>query len=276
MKLQNRVALVTGVAGTQGLGHAIADAFGREGARLAIADLNEAAVMERAAEFRANGVDCLGIRCDVSSLDDVRAMFAKVVARFSTLDILVNNAALVPNRPDDDARRERFYRYLTTPMPRQSIGITVDLPDEEWLKWWGVNVHGVFWCTREALKIMQPRRYGRIVNIASVAGISTAGAHAPGYAASKAAVVSLTRTVAVDVAGDNIFVNAICPGAVRTAAFDALITKLGPDATNALYQLIPAGRLGERSEYAAMAVHLASDETYCVGQAITPNGGIVI
>jgi 3-oxoacyl-[acyl-carrier protein] reductase len=89
-------------------------------------------------------------------------------------------------------------------------------------------------------------------------------------------VISLTQTVAVDVAGANIFVNAIAPGGVRTDQFDAYLSRLDPDATNALYQMIPAGRLGEGHEYGALAVHLASDETYCVGQVISPNGGLVI
>jgi 3-oxoacyl-[acyl-carrier protein] reductase len=276
MKLDNRIALVTGVGAQQGLGKAIADCFAAEGARLAIADIDEQAVMARAAELRARGVDCVGIRCDVSSVDSVRRMFEKVLERFGTLDILVNNAARVPVSPADTERRNRFYRYQTTPVPRQSLGITSSLTDDDWLRWWGVNVHGVFWCIREALRIMEPKRYGRIVNIASVSGISKESAHSPGYSATKAAVVSLTRTVAADVAGANIFVNAIAPGGVRTDQFDAYLESVGPDAVNALYQLVPAGRLGEGREYGALAVHLASDETYCVGQVISPNGGLVI
>jgi 3-oxoacyl-[acyl-carrier protein] reductase len=276
MKLENRVAIITGVGSEQGLGNAIAACFAAEGARMALSDINEEAVMMRAAEFRSKGVDCIGIRCDVSSLDSVREMFSRVLAAFGTVDILVNNAALIPVRPADTERRDRFYRYQTTPIPRQSIGITSSLTDDDWLRWWGVNVHGVFWCIREALKIMEPKRYGRIINIASTGGMSKESAHSPGYSASKAAVISLTRTVAVDVAGSNIFVNAIAPGGIRTDQFDAYLEQVGPDATNALYQMIPAGRLGEGSEYGALVVHLASDETYCVGQVISPNGGLVI
>lgn len=258
MKLKDRIAVITGVAAEQGLGKAIADAFAREGARLAIADINEAAVMARAEEFRAQGVDCLGIRCDVASVDSVRDMFARVVEQFGTVDILVNNAALIPNWPEDEKRRSRFYQYMTTPLPRQSLGITTSLTDEDWLRWWGGNLNGVFWCTREALKVMEPKRYGRIVNIASTGGMSVYSAHSPGYSAAKAAVISLTQTVAADVAGANIHVNAICPGGVRTAEFDAYLAKVGPAAANAFFQLIPAGppRRAERIRRARRASRL--------------------
>jgi 3-oxoacyl-[acyl-carrier protein] reductase len=202
-------------------------------------------------------------------------MFAEVVKQFGTVDILVNNAALVPTKPADEERRNRHYAYFTTPMPRQSLGITTSLTDDDWLRWWGVNVHGVFYCTREALKIMEPKKYGRIINIASTGGISVMSGHSPGYSASKAAVVNFTKTVALDVAGANIQVNCIAPGGIRTADFDAYMEKIGPDKRNQLFQIVPLGRLGEPSEYAALGVHLASDETYCVGQIISPNGGLV-
>jgi 3-oxoacyl-[acyl-carrier protein] reductase len=202
-------------------------------------------------------------------------MFAEVVKNFGTVDILVNNAALVPTKPADEERRNRHYAYFTTPMPRQSLGITTSLTDDDWLRWWAVNVHGVFYCTREALRIMEPRKYGRIINIASTGGISVMSGHSPGYSASKAAVANFTQTVALDVAGANILVNCIAPGGIRTADFDAYIEKIGPEKKNQLFQIMPLGRLGEPSEYAALAVHLASDETYCVGQIISPNGGLV-
>lgn len=276
MKLKDKVAIITGAAASQGLGFAIATAFGNEDAKLAICDINEAAIKERAKELTVKGTPTLGLRCDVSSVESVQKMFADVVKEFGTVDILVNNAALVPTNPADEERRNRHYAYLATPMPRQSIGITSSLTDDDWLRWWGVNVNGVFWCIREALKIMEPKKYGRIVNIASTGGISVMSGHSPGYSASKAAVVSLTQTVALDVSGANIFVNCIAPGGIRTAEFDRYLEKIGPEKANVMYQLVPAGRLGEPSEYAALAVHLASDETYCTGQVISPNGGLVI
>ena len=275
MKLKDKVALITGTAAPKGLGKAIAVAMAREGAKVAICDINEKAVMERAKEISARGTPCLGLRCDVSSVESVQQMFAAVVKQFGTVDILVNNAALIPTRPEDTARRDRHYAYMTTPMPRQSMGITSSLTDDDWLRWWGVNVHGVFFCAREALKIMELKKYGKIINIASTGGISVMSGHSPGYSASKAAVVSFTKTLAQDVAGANIMVNCIAPGGIRTADFDAYMAKSGPEKVAAFMQMIPLGRLGEASEYAALAVHLASDENYCVGQVISPNGGLV-
>jgi 3-oxoacyl-[acyl-carrier protein] reductase len=97
-------------------------------------------------------------------------MFERIAERFGTLHILVNNAALVQNQPAEVERRDRFYEYLTTPMPRQSPGFTKNLTDEEWHRFWGVNVHGVFYCTRAALQFMEEQKYGRIINIGSTAG----------------------------------------------------------------------------------------------------------
>jgi 3-oxoacyl-[acyl-carrier protein] reductase len=275
MKLKDKVAIITGAAAPQGLGKAIADALASEGAKIAICDINEEGVKARAGEIAAKGTPCLGVRCDVSSVESVQQMFAEVAKKFGTVDILVNNAALVPTKPADEERRNRHYAYFTTPMPRQSLGITTSLTDDDWLRWWGVNVHGVFYCTREALRIMEPKNYGRIINIASTGGISMMSGHSPGYSASKAAVVNFTKTVALDVAGANILVNCIAPGGIRTADFDAYMEKIGPEKRNQFFQIMPLGRLGEPSEYAALAVHLASDETYCVGQVISPNGGLV-
>jgi 3-oxoacyl-[acyl-carrier protein] reductase len=265
MKLKDKVAVITGVGAPQGLGNAIAHAFAKEGAKIAICDINEEGVKARASEIAAKGTACLGLRCDVSSVESVQQMFAEVVKKFGTLDILVNNAALVPTKPEDEERRNRHYAYFTTSVPRQSLGITTSLTDDDWLRWWGVNVHGVFFCTREALRIMEPKKYGRIINIASTAGISVMSGHSPGYSASKAAVVNFTKTVALDVAGANILVNCIAPGGIRTADFDGYMEKIGPEKRNQLFQIMPLGRLGEPSEYAALAVYLASDENYCVG-----------
>jgi 3-oxoacyl-[acyl-carrier protein] reductase len=276
MKLKDKVAIITGAAAPQGLGYAIATAFANEGAKVAISDINEEGVKERAKELTAGGKTALALRCDVSSVESVQQMFAEVLKEFGTVDILVNNAALIPTKPEDEERRNRHYAYFTTPMPRQSLGITSSLTDDDWLRWWNVNVHGVFYCIREALRIMEPRKYGRIINIASTGGISVLSGHSPGYSASKAAVVSLTQTVALDVSGANIFVNCIAPGGIRTADFDRYMAKIGPEKMNQFFQLVPMGRLGEPCEYAALAVHLASDETYITGQTISPNGGLVI
>lgn len=274
MQLAQRVAVVTGAAG--GLGSAISRRFAREGARLVLCDIDEDAVRGLAADLAASGTECLSVRCDVSSSAAVAAAFAAADARFGTVHVLVNNAALVPDQPDDEIRRRRHYDLITRPVPRQSLGITREMTDDEWRRFWAVNVDGVFYCTREALKRMERQRYGRIVNIASIAGISAMSAHSPHYSATKGAVVGYTRAVAMEVAGANVLVNAIAPGGVETPAFRRFVAGLGPDGVNALWQFVPLGRLGRPEEYAALATHLACDECYLVGEIVNASGGTVI
>jgi 3-oxoacyl-[acyl-carrier protein] reductase len=165
---------------------------------------------------------------------------------------------------------------MTTPVTKESLGVTKDFPDEEWHKYWGVNVHGVFYCTREALRIMEPKKSGKIINIASIAGIGGFSAFHPAYCATKGAVLAFTRSVAIEVAGANIFVNAIAAGGILTPPMEAYLATQTAEARGALHQLIPLGRLGKPEEYASLAVYLASDEHYLVGQTISPNGGMIV
>jgi 3-oxoacyl-[acyl-carrier protein] reductase len=273
-RLEGKVALVTGAG--PGLGGVIAAAMAREGARLVLCDIAPEALATTGGRLAAMGAEHLALRCDVSDSAAVDAMFAQAAERFGTVDILVNNAARVPSAPDEEARRNRHYQYMTTPMPRQSLGIVSSLSDDDWLKWWGVNMHGVFYCTRAALRLMEPRRAGKIVNIASIAGLGAMSTHSPGYSATKAGVISLTKTTALDVAGANILVNAIACGGVLTPPFDDYLARATDEQKNRLYQMVPLGRIGRPEEYASLAVYLASDEHYLVGQVISPNGGIVI
>lgn len=273
-KLADRVALITG--GGQGLGKAIALAMAREGANVVACDIHDDALAATADEIRSLDAQCFPVRCDVSSSEQVGEMFAGAGERFGTVHILVNNAARVPASPAEEERRNRHYAYMTTAMPRQTLGITSSLSDSDWLKWWDVNVHGVFYCTREALKFMEPQQYGKIINVTSIAGISASSTHSPGYSASKAAIVGFTKTVALDVAGANIYVNAIAPGAILTPPFQEYLATATEEQISNLYQLIPLGRLGDPEDYASLAVYLAGDDHYLVGQVISPNGGAVI
>lgn len=273
-RLAGRVALVTGAG--LGLGGTIARAFAREGAQLVICDINTEALKETRAAVVALGSDCLALPCDVSDSAEVDAMFERARARFGTVDILVNNAARVPNSPAEVERRNKHYAYVTTPMPRQSLGIVSSLSDDDWLKWWGVNLHGAFWCTRAALRLMEPQRSGQIINVTSVSALGAISVHSPGYSASKAGLISLTQTTAYDVAGANVFVNAIACGGVATPPFQAYLAKASENERSSLFQMVPLGRLGEPEEYANVAVFLASGGHYLVGQVISPNGGMVI
>ena len=273
-RLRGKVALVTGAG--PGLGGAIATAMAAESAKLVICDIAPDALDATQMRLAALGAESLGVRCDVSDSAAVDAMFATAAERFGTVDILVNNAARVPTSPTEEARRNRHYEYMTTPMPRQALGIVASLSNEDWLKWWGVNMHGVFYCTRAALRLMTPRRAGKIINIASIAGLGTGSTHSPGYSATKAGMISLTKTTALDVAGANIYVNAIACGGVLTPPFQDYLDRVSDEQKNQFFQMVPLGRIGRPEEYASLAVYLASDEHYLVGQVISPNGGLVI
>ena len=273
-RLNGKVALITGAG--PGLGGVIATAMAHEGGRLVICDIDPEALKPVAAQLAEIGAEHLAVRCDVSDSAAVDAMFGQAAAHFGTVDILVNNAARVPTSPAETERRNKHYAYATTPVPRQSLGIVSSLSDEDWLKWWDVNMHGVFYCTRAALRLMEPRRSGRIINIASIAGLGAGSMHSPGYSATKAGVISLTKTTAYDVAGANILVNAIACGGVMTPPFEAYLATTTEAQKNSLFQMIPMGRLGTPQEYASLAVYLASDEHYLAGQVISPNGGLVM
>ena len=274
MTLQGKVVLVTGAG--RGLGGTIAQAMAKEGATLVICDVDTQALQHTQTQLQAMGARCLALHCDVSDSAAVDAMFAQAAREYGTVDVLVNNAARIPSSPVETERRNLHYAYMSTPMPRQALGIVATLSDEDWLKWWGVNMHGVFYCTRAALRLMQPQRSGRIINIASVAGLGAGSMHSPGYSATKAGVISLTKTTALDVAGANIFVNAIACGGVLTPPFEAYLNAASEDQKNSLYQMVPSGRLGRPQEYANVAVFLAAQDHYLVGQVISPNGGFVI
>ena len=270
--VEGRVCVVTGAA--RGLGQAIAAALGAAGGRLALCDVLDDELTTTAESLRAQGIEVYAARCDVSDSARVDAFFAAVERELGPVEALVNNAALVPGGPDDEVRRGRHYAYITTPVPRTSLGFTSAMSDAEWLKYWDVNVHGTFYCCRAALRQMEPRRYGRIVNLASVAGVSMFSAHSPHYSATKGAVVAFTRAVAAEVAGANIFVNAIAPGGVATPMFDDYLARLDEESRQRMFQFVPAGRLGTMQEYAGLAVYLAGDNHYLAGQVISPNGGM--
>jgi 3-oxoacyl-[acyl-carrier protein] reductase len=270
--VEDRVCVVTG--GARGLGQAIAAALGAAGARLAICDVLEDDLEAAAAALREGGVEVHAAVCDITDSAAVDAFFAEVAARLGPVEVLVNNAARVPGAPEDEVRRGKHYAYITTPVPRDTLGFTSAMSDADWLKYWDVNVHGLFYCTRAALRQMEPRRFGRIVNIASIAGLSMFSAHSPHYSATKGAVVAFTRAVGAEVAGANIFVNAIAPGGVATPMFEAYLEKLDAEARNRMFQFVPAGRLGTMEEYAGLALYLAGDNHYLAGQVISPNGGM--
>src|SRR6185436_9938342 len=260
-RLDGKVALITGAA--RGLGFAIARLFQAEGASVIINDLNQAAAEKAAAELGG-----AGIGADVSSSKAVAAMFERVAARHGRLDVLVNNAGIngVDHRPERAAEFRR--RVLAQAAELMSGGpiqthfdFTVDEPDEEWRRMLAVHLDGTFYCSREALKIMNPQLSGSIVNMGSIMG-TTGGAGAAAYAAAKAGILGFTRALAREVASRQIRVNAIAPGWIDTD----LTTFLG-ETRPLIAAQTPLGRVGEPEDVGWAAVYLASEEAkFVTGQ----------
>jgi len=274
VRLKDKVALITG--GAKGLGEGMARMFVREGARVVVNGRDPEKIAQTVRALRDLGGEAIGLAADIADSGQARDMFERAVAHFGTLDILINNAALTPSDSHSSQARLKFMAQTTTPIAKSSLGVTRSMSDETWLDMVNTNLNGVFYCTREALKIMEPRGYGKIVNIASVAGISGLSAHSPHYSASKGGVVAFTRAVGVEVIGAGVNVNCIAAGGVATEAWNQLIAQAGDAVKAQLLQMIPAGRMGTIDEYASLAVYLASDDAgYLVGQVISPNGGLV-
>ncbi|MFO1291959.1 MAG: SDR family oxidoreductase [Rubrivivax sp.] len=274
MRFKDKVVLVTGAS--EGLGLGIAKAFAAEGAQVAVNGRRRALIDAAVERIRAGGGVAYPAPADVSRSDQVRAMVDAIGERHGRIDVLVNNAALTPSDAAGAQARRAYLDLTTTTAPKRSLGVTRAMSDETWLATMAVNLNGVFFCTREALALMEPRGYGKIVNIASIAGISGLSFHSPHYSASKGGVVALTRSVALEVIGAGVNVNCIAAGGVATEGWNTFFEAVGPDVRARLLQLIPAGRIGTIDEFASLALYLASDEAaYLVGQTISPNGGMV-
>ncbi len=271
MRLEGTHALVTGAG--SGLGQAIALAMAREGANVAINDLDPAAAEATAEAVRAAGRTASVHVADVSDSAAVRAMVAAAAAEMGTLDILVNNAGYA-QMPDGVQERseQAIQEMLAGGGGEVQILATQSLTDAEWSRMLAVHLNGTFFCTREALKIMEARRAGKIINMASIAG-TTGLPTVPHYSAAKAGIIGFTKAVAREVVRSNIQVNAIAPGFIDTP----LLSPLSQVMRFATVAQIPMGRLGVPEEVAETAVYLASaDANFLVGQVLSPNGGQVI
>jgi 3-hydroxybutyrate dehydrogenase len=259
MHLKDKIALITG--GGRGIGRVIALAFAREGAQVCIAARNVEQLSSVAAEIKAEcEMEALHVACDVSDAESVKRMFASLMERFGRgADILVNNAGIA----------------LSAPL--------VKTEDEFWHRHLAINLTGTFYCTRAALPAMLERGWGRIINIASIAG-KTGAPYIAAYSASKHGVLGLTRSVAVEVAAKGITVNAICPGYVDTEMTTNAVetitakTRLSTDeARETIKRMSPQNRLITPEEVAALALLLATEEGRGInGQAINVDGGSVL
>jgi 3-oxoacyl-[acyl-carrier protein] reductase len=273
-RLDGKVALVTG--GASGIGRAICLSFAKEGATILCNDLAVEAA-QKVVDECDQPKQGLAVKADVSKSSQVVAMFAKIQKKFAKLDILVNNAGI---GLDNAAVRARFNKVLEKQQAelakegkvKTSLQATQNLTDAEWERMIGIHLTGTFYCTREALKIMEKQGSGKVISIASICGM-TGCAGAPHYSAAKAGIMGFTRAVAREAIVSGVNVNAIAPGYIDTP-----MTKVITDAVrNAIAMATPAGRFGSPQDIANVAVYLASDESnFVVGQVISPNGGYVI
>lgn len=252
-KLDGKTAIVTGSG--HGIGRAIAERFAAEGARVVVAELEEDAGAETADAIRVAGGDAVFQQTDTSDEDSVRAAVEAATDYFGGVDILVNNAAAFV------------------------FGRVEDVTREDWDRVFGINVIGYANCVRSVLPSMRAVGRGVIVNIASVSSFIAQPEFIP-YNSSKGAVLQLTRCLAMDLAPDNIRVNAVCPGAIRTRATDRHIASLGLDPEQAYKDFGESAllrRMGRPDEIASGALFLASDESsYMTGAHIVIDGGATI
>jgi 3-oxoacyl-[acyl-carrier protein] reductase len=265
-RFEDRVVVVTG--GGSGLGEAMSHGFAREGGHVAVLDLREegAAKVAKAAEG-----DARAYACDVADSAMVKGVFERIAADLGDVEVLVNNAGIARRNQEVQERMLEQVQAAMTGGERESLGATAQLSDEEWDRMIRVHLYGTFHCTREALKTMEPRRKGAIVNISSVAALQGLPG-APDYSAAKAGIIGITRSVAQEVAGAGIRVNAIAPGWIRTPMTQE---EIDPRLLPLLLAQVPLGGMGEPEHVAALAMHLCSDEAaYTTGQVVSPNGGL--
>jgi len=271
MKLKERVALVTG--GGSGLGREIALTFAREGAQVAVNDVRREAAQAVATEIEKSGTKALALAADVSDSVEVAAMFEELIEAWHRIDILVNNAGIAVMTDEvKDRARAQMEAMLSGRAPSETVGATRAMTDAHWRRTLSIHLDGTFYCTREALRHMEKQGSGRVINMASIAGMTGLGG-SPDYSAAKAGIIGLTKAVAKEVAPRGVLVNAIAPGFIDTPLLDVMSEPM-----KALIPLqTPLGRLGRPHEVAAVALYLASDDSsFTTGQIISPNGGYYI
>lgn len=247
MLLDGRHALVTGAS--RGIGRAVALAFATEGASVALNFAGNVAAAEAVrAEIESAGGKAILVPADVSDENAVEDMVKTVTEAFGSIDILVNNAGITRD------------------------GLLLRMKEEDWDAVLNTNLKGVFLCTKAVSKFMMKKRYGRIVNMASVVGV-TGNASQANYAAAKAGVIGFTKAMAKELASRGITVNAIAPGFIRSDMTDVLPDKV----KEAMLAEIPLGRAGEPADVAKAALFLASDQAaYITGQVLKVDGGMVM
>ena len=244
MLLTGKIAVVTG--GAQGIGQAIATTLAQEGSDVVVADLDANRCEETVARIQQLGRKAMAVSVNVGDWDQVKGMIDQVQKEWQRIDVLVNNAGITRD------------------------GLLLRMKEEDWQSVLQVNLTGTFFCVKAVLPTMSRQRCGRIVNIASIVGaIGNIGQ--ANYAASKAAVIGLTKTVAREYASRNITVNAVAPGFIDTA----MTQDLSAETKEALLNQIPLKRLGQPSDIADAVSFLCSEKAgYITGHVLHVNGGM--
>jgi 3-oxoacyl-[acyl-carrier protein] reductase len=246
MKLAGKVAMVTG--GARGIGRAIAEEYAREGARVVILDLDIDSVQELVSEIRDWHSETFGYAADVTDYPGVAQLFAQVEAEVGPVDILVNNAGITADA--------QLYK----------------MTEEQWDRVISVNLKGVFNCSQQAVKGMRERERGSIINISSVVGLYGNFGQV-NYAATKAGVIGMTKSLAREVGRKNITVNAICPGFIETE----MTAKMPEKVLEMMRDKTPLNRLGKPKDIARACVYLASeDASFVTGTVLSVDGGLVL
>ena len=240
---RNSVVVISG--STRGIGFGMAGLFARQGARLVLSGTTDA--VEQVAEgLREKGHEAIGVRADISVPEQAQALIDAAVAAYGTVDVLINNAGITRD------------------------GLLVRMSEADWDQVLDVNLKGAFLLTKAAARIMMKKRFGRIINITSIVGVAGNAGQA-NYAASKAGMIGLTKSVARELASRGVTCNAVAPGFIESHMTDSLPQEMRED----YLKRIPAGRYGTASEVAELVLFLASDKAaYITGQVVHIDGGL--
>lgn len=244
MIFNNRVAVVTG--STQGIGLAIAKRLAKEGVKVVVTARNIEKVNEVVAEIKSVGGEAVGFKCDVTNREEVKSLGEKVVEKYGSIDILVNNAGIT---------RDASFKKMT---------------DEQWDEVLTGDLKSVFIVTQELSKYMESNKYGRIINLSSVVGLSGNFGQA-NYTAAKAGILGFTKTLSVELGKKGITVNAVAPGFIETAMTQEIPEKIRTE----IIASIPVGRTGTPEDIAAAVTFLASEEAgFISGVTLSVNGSM--
>jgi 3-oxoacyl-[acyl-carrier protein] reductase len=247
MRLEGKVAIVTASAGA-GIGQGIVRRLADEGAMVVVSDSHEKRTIKVADEIKSSGRKAIGVPCDVTDREQVEALVKATLDEFGQIDILVNNAGI------------------------NKLSKVVDMPDDVWELVMNVNLRGTFYCSRAVLPTMIEKNYGRIINISSYVGYTGSGEGQAPYCAAKAGIMAFTKSLAREVAENQITVNAIAPGFIYNEFLARIYSE---EQLEQKKKGIPVGRVGKPSDIARAVLFLASDDAgYITGETLCVSGGM--